>query len=127
MTLFISVIKKMIPYIIVSIVCLIASLIYEHFSHGVVSIFMLYACVVPFTAGVLKLIFNKILNSTLYRAGWITLLSYSYFRGALEIYGTDSKYLPIFLYVGIGMILLSITIIEKEVIKKDKKEKKSKK
>ena len=114
----------MIPYIIVSIICLIASLIYEHFSHGVVSIFMLYACVVPFTAGILKLIFNKILNSTLYRAGWITLLAYSYLRGVLEIYGTTSSYLVYFLYVGVGMVLLSITIVEKEVIKNDKKDKK---
>ena len=122
MTLFISVIKKMIPYLIVSVFCLIASLIYEHFSHGVVSIFMLYACVVPFTAGILKLIFNKILNKTIYRAGWITLLAYSYLRGVLEIYGTDSPYLIYFLYAAIGMLLLSITIVEKEAIKKDKKE-----
>ena len=112
MTLFISVIKKMIPYLIVSVVCLICSLIYEHCSHGVVSIFMLYAFVVPLSAGILRLIFDKWLNNTIYRASWITLLVYSYMRGVIEIFGTTNKYLPIFLYVGIGLLLLSINIIE---------------
>ena len=127
--MFISVIKKMIPYLIVTAGCFIGSLIYEHFSHGVVSIFMLWACVVPFAAGIIKILLDKVLNKTIYRAGWITVLVYSYMRGVLEIYGTTSDYLPVFLYVGIGMILLSISIVEKETEKKDtdKKEKKSKK
>ena len=102
----------MIPYLIVSVVCLICSLIYEHYSHGVVSIFMLYAFVVPLSAGILRLIFDKWLNNTIYRASWITLLVYSYMRGVIEIFGTTNKYLPIFLYTGIGLLLLSITIVE---------------
>ena len=118
--MFILVIKKMIPYVIVSIVCLIVSLVYEHFSHGVVSIFMLYAFAIPLTAGILCLIFNKILNKTIYRAAWITLLVYSYMRGVIEIYGTTNKYLPIFLYVGVGLLLLSITIVETNKKSKNK-------
>lgn len=110
--MFISVIKKMIPYLIVSVVCSICSLIYEHYSHGVVSIFMLYAFVVPLSAGILRLIFDKWLNNTIYRASWITLLVYSYMRGVIEIFGTTNKYLPVFLYTGIGLLLLSITIVE---------------
>ena len=118
--MFISVIKKMIPYIIVSVICLIVSLIYEHFSHGVVSIFMLYACVIPFTAGIIKILLNKVLNKTIYRASWITLLVYSYYRGVLEIYGTTSSYLDYFMFAGFGLLLLSITIVEKKEVKKER-------
>ena len=118
--MFISVIKRMIPYFIVSVICLIFSLIYEYFSHGVISIFMLYAFSIPLTAGILRLIFNKWLNNTIYRASWITLLVYSYMRGVIEIFGTTNMYLPIFLYVSIGLLLLSITIVEEDK-KKSKK------
>ena len=110
----------MIPYVIVSVVCLIVSLLYEHFSHGVISIFMLYAFSIPLTAGILKLIFDKILNKTIYRAAWITLLTYSYMRGVIEIFGTTNKYLPIFLHVGVGLLLLSITIVETNKKSKNK-------
>ena len=75
---------------------------------------MSYACVIPFVAGIIKIIFNKWLNKTIYRASWITLLTYSYMRGVIEIYGTTNIYLPIFLYVSIGLLLLSIIIVEKE-------------
>jgi hypothetical protein len=85
---------------------------------------MLYAFSIPLTAGVLRLIFNKWLNKTIYRASWITLLVYSYMRGVIEIYGTTNVYLPIFLYTSIGMLLLSITIVEKDEIKDKKKSKK---
>ena len=110
----------MIPYIIVSVICLIFSFIYEHYSHGVVSIFMLYAFSIPLSAGIIRLIFNKWLNNTIFRASWITLLVYSYMRGVIEIYGTTNIYLPIFLYVGIGMLLLSITIVENNSKKSNK-------
>jgi len=118
--LFISVIKRMIPYFIVSVICLIFSLIYEHFSHGIINPFMLYAFSIPLCAGILRLIFNKWLNNTIYRASWITLLVYSYMRGVIEIFGTTNIYLPIFLYVAIGLLLLSITIVEEDK-KKSKK------
>ena len=114
------VIKKFLPYLIVSVICLIASLIYEHFSHGVVSIYMLHAWVVPFAAGVIRVIFHRFLNFTIYRSGWITLLCYSYMRGVIEIYGTTNKLLPYFLYAGIVLLLLSVTIVEKKKKKTSK-------
>ena len=110
----------MIPYIIVSVICLIFSFIYEHYSHGVVSIFMLYAFSIPLSAGIIRLIFNKWLNNTIFRASWITLLVYSYMRGVIEIYGTTNMYLPIFLYTSIGLLLLSITIVENDKKKSNK-------
>lgn len=82
---------------------------------------MLYACVVPFTAGIIRLLFDKILNNTIYRSGWITLLLYSYLRGIIEIYGTTSMYLPYLLYAGIIVLLISITIVEKDNKKKTRK------
>ena len=75
---------------------------------------MSYACVIPLAAGIIRLIFNRWLNNTIYRASWITLLTYSYMRGVIEIYGTTNIYLPIFLYVSIGMLLLSIVVVEKK-------------
>ncbi|MBR6072702.1 MAG: hypothetical protein IKP76_00065 [Bacilli bacterium] len=115
-----SVIKKFLPYLIVSVICLIASLIYEHFSHGVVSIYMLHAWAVPCVAGFIRVIFDKYLNNTIYRSGWITLLCYSYMRGVIEIYGTTNKLLPYFLYAGIIILLLSVTIVEKKKKKTSK-------
>ena len=103
----------MIPYIIVSIICLIVSLVYEHFSHGVISIFMLYAFVIPLVAGITKLILNMLINNTIYRASWITLLVYSYMRGVIEIFGTTNRLLPIFSYVGVSLLFLSINTVDK--------------
>ena len=114
------VIRRFIPYLILSLLCLAASLVYEHFSHGVVSIYMLHAWVVPCVAGLIRAIFHRYLNNTIYRSGWITLLCYSYMRGVIEIYGTTNKLLPYFLYAGIVLLLLSVTIVEKKKKKTSK-------
>ena len=72
--------------------------IYEVYSHGVYSYFMMYAFVVPFVMGVIPYLFiglfAKILPSELSKNLWnygiVTLSLGSVMRGVLDIYGTDN-------------------------------------
>ncbi len=71
--------------------------VYEHFSHGVYSCFMLYAFAVPLAAGValyaVLLYLRRFPNRTflsLWNAGIACLSVGSVFRGVLEIYGTTN-------------------------------------
>ena len=72
--------------------------IYEVYSHGVYSYYMMYAFVVPFVMGVIPYLFiglfAKILPSELSKNLWnygiVTLSLGSVMRGVLDIYGTDN-------------------------------------
>ena len=98
-------------YLILSIIVLIFSFIYELFSHNVYSVFMEYAFVIPlFNSLILFIIYklnkniNKISN-TLFNLSVITLTVYSIVRGILEIYGTTNSLINIYL-VGVCLFFV---------------------
>ena len=86
-------------YLILAIVCCLIGAVYEHFSFGVYSYFMLYAFAVPLLCGALPAL---LLASSrrprtipqwsmkLADAGIAAWTVGSFFRGILEIYGTAS-------------------------------------
>ena len=103
--------KQSIYYLILSIIVLIFSFIYELFSHNVYSVFMEYAFVIPlFNSLILFIIYklnkniNKISN-TLFNLSVITLTVYSIVRGILEIYGTTNSLINIYL-VGVCLFFV---------------------
>lgn len=111
--------KQTITYFLISIFCFIFSRIYEIFSHGVYSKYMMNAFLIPLIFGfIVSLILlisknieiNNRISINLYNASIATFTIYSIFRGVLEIYGTTNNLINIYLYIGTILMLLSIII-----------------
>lgn len=103
-------------YIFFSIFCLIFGIIYECFSFGVYSKFMMFAFLIPLIFGVaITYILNKknikinAISNNLYNSSVITFTVYSIIQGILEIYGTTNMLSII--YIASGVLLLIASII----------------
>lgn len=107
--------KQAIVYIIISIITMIFGLIYEKYSHNVISYFMLCAFWIPLILGAIVSIILYIVQTKeiaklqiqLYNAGIATLTIGSIIKGVLDIYGTTNWKVYIYLIVGIFFILSS--------------------
>lgn len=105
-------------YLIISIITLIISLIYELFSHGVYSKSMLLSFLIPLLMGSFmyyiiyshKKRFVYDLPSKIYNSSIITFLLYLFINGILEIYGTTNNILDIYLYLGFILLIISILL-----------------
>lgn len=114
MILFTSDTKK---YIGLTLFCIIFALIYEQFSHGVSSIFMIFSFMIPLLLGVIPSYIiqkNKIKNSPIYFCSVLTLMFGSIFKGVLDIYGTTNTKVYIYLVAGIILLIFGIIDIIKE-------------
>ena len=107
--------KKIIKNIVLTVLCIIFSTIYECFSHQVYSIFMIGAFIVPLLAGVdinviRWLVYKDIEISesalAICQCGVYTLTVGSIFRGILDIYGTTNSKGILFWYVGFLLIAI---------------------
>lgn len=101
-------------YLCISIFVLIFSIIYEYFSHGVYSYFMIGAFLVPLIFGVVGSIFFKkisYLSINFYHSFIATLTMFCICKGFLDIYGTTNSL--VFVYLVISCILLLLIIIFK--------------
>ena len=112
-------IKKQIKkYFILSIVVLIISIIYELFSHGVISYYMILSFLIPLImgTGIYYLIYkiNKKsiykLPSQIYNSSILTFLLYFILNGILEIYGTTNNKINIYLLLGFLLLITSIIL-----------------
>ena len=118
MTLSISDIKNYrIAYLASSGFCLVFALIYEYFSHGVYSRYMLLAFVIPLIGGLISELYTRVaiwrerhgnIANQLLGGGiiWMTLGSIA--NGILNIYGTTNHLVIIFGVVGLVHILASL-------------------
>ena len=105
--------KWMKGYLWSSVMCLLFGLIYEIFSHGVYSVFMLGAFLVPLLFGALPLAFamkKPILPGSmplqLLGCSVLTLSLGSVFKGILDIYGTTNGKVLVFASLG-GILFLA--------------------
>lgn len=121
--------SRWVKYLIASAAVLLCSLVYEHFSHGVYSAFMLGAFLVPLLGGALPCFaFDRLGNkkrsggrgreaaAALQFASVSALTSGSLLKGALDIYGTDNRLMAIYPIVGIALAiaaLISFTLASK--------------
>ena len=97
-------------YGVFSAVCLIIGAVYECFSHGVLSLWMMGMFLWPLSMGVFPCLvlgskgYPLLRGKWRYRAGVITWTIGSGMEGVFEIYGTHSPYL--FLYWVLGGLML---------------------
>ena len=119
----ISDIKKRLPlcvpvYFLTALSCGVFSAIYEHFSHGVYSNYMIYLFAFPLVGMsaplLISLIRQDLWNKSrraqdLYHSGIATLTVGSCLQGVLEIYGTTSPYVPV--YWVSGALLLAAAAV----------------
>ena len=98
-----------ITYIITTLFILLFSLVYENFSHGVMSINMLTAFIYPIIGYIL--ISRKktnVLTINLVNMSVITLTLYNIMKGVLDIYGTTNNLINIYLYIGIILVICTV-------------------
>ena len=104
-------------YFVASLAAMGFSAIYEYFSHGVYSVFMVGLAVWPLVLGVLPSWLAGIdgaaeptpLVRTLLAAGILTLALGSLVTGVMEIYGSTSAFTPVYWVLG-GAIMLAAFI-----------------
>ena len=106
-------------YLGVVIFCIIFGLVYEYYSHNVLSYFMLLGFLFPLGLGLLPyglLFFLKsdkgpgALTSNVYNGAVAVLTVGSYFKGVLDIYGTTREVFVI-IYFSLGSIMAAIGLI----------------
>lgn len=100
-------------YLLAALFCGLFSTVYEKFSHGVYSGWMVYLFLFPLLGGVLPfgLIWHAggrgmpgIRAGRLYHCGLATLTVGSCVSGILAIYGTTSDYVRVYWYAGAALI-----------------------
>ncbi len=105
--------RRFLKYWIFSLATAVFGLVYEHFSHGVVSCFMVFAFLIPLLGGAVRLIpsFNARTQGEIWGAcGILTLTVGSIVRGILEIYGTTNRLCAIYGIVGAAFLVMDIAL-----------------
>lgn len=105
-------------YLFVSLFCILFGAVYERFSHGVYSCYMLYAFVFPLVGGAVPFLLLSFYNKrppgkvscNLYHSGIAALTVGSFFQGALEIYGTTNRLVTIYWWLGTTFVLAGIAV-----------------
>ncbi len=121
--------KWIIPYLFLTLLCLIFSLIYAQFSHGVSSPHMTYLFLYPLTlgnlVGIILYCFIKtskdcFWSAHLYHTGVVALILGSLLRGVFDIAGTASVYQSaltiggaMMLFFGVITFVFSIRTVRK--------------
>ena len=109
--------KRIYKYLILSVFFLAFGLIYEMFSHGVYSNYMLYAFAIPLIFGfivyliIYKFNLNRYLSElgmSIYNTFILMLTLGSIMKGFLDIYGTTNKLIFIYFILSIVLIIISV-------------------
>ncbi len=94
--------------------------VYEHFSFGVYSYFMLYAFAAPLITGLLLLILGmtnrppRRLSLNLINSASATFAVGCAAAGVVEIYGTENKFLKVYFIVGALLAVIAAAAYIKE-------------
>lgn len=107
--------KKLISYASISLGLFLFQLVYHHFSHGVSAASLQYAWIVVACAGLIWWLISRWfrfkslrLASNLYHSGLACIITWCVLNGILEIAGSDSPYLWLYLLCGGGFIISSL-------------------
>ena len=123
--------KTAFVYLIISLFLVLFGAVYEIFSHGVYSYFMLYAFAFPLAGGVLPFFamhqlgakgYPSHLARFLYHSGIATLTVGSLIRGVLDIYGTTNALTAYYWYVGGALWAVGIISFLAEIFTTNKSE-----
>lgn len=110
--------KKLWIYLGISVFVFIFGQIYEYFSHGVYSSYMMYAFLIPFIGLFIPSLLNNLIlkrtisdNVTLpWKCGIATLSAGSIYKGILEIYGTSGTFEMVYLIIGSVLCIMAAII-----------------
>lgn len=111
--------KTALVYLLISIFCALFGAVYEIFSYGVYSYYMIYAFAFPLVGGVLPALSFCLLGIKkhpgaaaryLYHCGVATFTVGSIIQGVLEIYGTTNDLIWWYWLVGIALVTLAVLV-----------------
>lgn len=106
-------------FFIISIFLMVVGAVYEYFSHGVYSYYMIYAFAIPLVFGCGACKINMAIKPkyqlspwsfTMYCLTLATLTIWSIAKGALIIYGTDNELLMYYPIAAAVLLLASIIV-----------------
>ena len=107
--------KKTIRYLFLSLFIFVFAQIYEYFSHGVYSNYMLYAFLIPFLGLTVPRFLLYSLKKTLpansrflWKCGIATFTVGSIYKGVLEIYGTNGYFEFPYLFFGAALCISAV-------------------
>lgn len=111
-----SIKKNVIVWSCTALFCGIFSAVYECFSHGVYSPFMVWLFAIPLLGGAVPYFILLLKKGktpvraamNLYNSGIATLCVGSCLRGVTDIYGTQTVYEPVYWTAGILLIIIPI-------------------
>ncbi len=103
-------------YLYLALFCVLFGAVYECFSHGVFSYYMIYAFIFPLAGGALPFFLLEFsgcrvpgrLPLNLYHSGIAALTVGCIFRGVLEIYGTTNPLTIVYWAAGWGLALCGV-------------------
>ena len=108
--------KAALAHLFAAALCALFGAVYECFSHGVYSYYMIYAFAVPLMLGALPLLLLAVFGGPfperralwLWNAGIATLTVGCVFRGVLDIYGTTHRLTVVYPIVGVGLLAAGV-------------------
>lgn len=111
--------KLQVRYLLITLLCLIVSVIYGFFSHGIHSFWMRGLAVWPFFLGLVPAALTasgaeqgydprREFMKDIYRFGIAAVTVASFLKGVMEIAGTDSLYPDVLLFAGAAMLLCGV-------------------
>ena len=120
--------KKSLIYLGISIFVFIFGQIYEYFSHGVYSSYMMFAFLIPFIGLFIPSLLNNLIlkrkitdNVTLpWKCGIATLTVGSIYKGILEIYGTSGTFEQVYLIIGSLLCIIATIVLVTARVNTDK-------
>ena len=120
--------KKSLIYFGISIFVFILGQIYEYFSHGVYSSYMMFAFLIPFIGLFIPSLLNNLIlkrkitdNVTLpWKCGIATLTVGSIYKGVLEIYGTSGTFEQVYLIIGSLLCIIATIVLLTARVNTDK-------
>ena len=109
-------VKRSVIYFCISMFCAVFGGVYEIFSHGVYSNYMMYAFLFPLIGGTLynltlyclRFRLQRGLSLIFYNTGIAALTIGSIVRGILDIYGTDNILANVYWYAGLVFVFPGI-------------------
>lgn len=113
------VLRISLAYLLAGVGCALLGAVYEHFSHGVYSFWMAYACLFPLMLGAIPFGAAALRGSRLpglwarrlWHSGVATLTVGSIIEGVLAIYGTTNRLTAAYWLVGGAMLIVSAAAV----------------
>jgi len=104
-------------YVVASLACAAFAAVYEHFSHGVYSVFMVGRFAWPLVLGAVPALLAGLRGARVppaarraWALGVATLTAGSAFQGVLEIYGTTSPLVVAYWVAGPALLVLAVVL-----------------